>query len=375
MAGTTSSVEAGRSALMLDVRLAQRKGRTRAHNRTGHVSRCYLRRNMMKSLRQRSRVRQFAGGAPTQRSLWVGAAARAAATFKQRVPMLSDSEIDQLSRALLPATLQAGAAIMRHFKSGVHVQHKSDNSPVTLADQQAEDIILEALAETATGVPVVAEEAASRGEAPRDCPDLTGEFILVDPLDGTRGFIKGRNEFTVNIGFVSDGLPVLGLVYAPALGTLYASRTGRSAIRLEIADPAHPASDMDYEGATPLSLRTRGDGGLIAVSSRYQSKRLDAALAKLEASQVNANSSIKFCMVAQGDAHFYPRLGEISEWDTAAGAGVLGSAGGAMTGLDGNPLTYGKVSANYRNAPFVAWGQPEPDPRILSVLLAAESSR
>jgi 3'(2'), 5'-bisphosphate nucleotidase len=285
--------------------------------------------------------------------------------------MLSDSEISRVSRALVPATLEAGRVIMGHFKSGVRVTHKSDNSPVTLADQQAEDVILNALARVAPGVAVVAEEAASRGDAPKDCPDLTGDFVLVDPLDGTRGFIKGRNEFTVNIGFVSDGLPVLGLVYAPALGMLYASRTATSAVRVPIADPHAPPADVSLADGAPLRPRALDDGALVAVNSRYHSKKLNAALDKIGASQVNANSSVKFCTVASGDAHFYPRLGEISEWDTGAGAGLLRSAGGTITGLDGAPLTYGKVAARYRNAPFVAWGQPGPDPRILDVLRAA----
>ncbi|MEM1307733.1 MAG: 3'(2'),5'-bisphosphate nucleotidase CysQ [Pseudomonadota bacterium] len=285
--------------------------------------------------------------------------------------MLSDTEIARLSRALLPATLKAGAAIMAHFRSGVRVRHKPDNSPVTLADQQAEDVILEALADVAPGVPVVAEEAASRGEAPKDCADLTGDFVLVDPLDGTRGFIKGRDEFTVNIGFVSDGLPVLGLVYAPAFGLLFASRSRRAAVKFSVTDPTTATTVEGFDTAEPLRLRAFDGQSLIAVSSRYQSKKLDAALAKIDASQINANSSFKFCMVAQGDAHFYPRLGEISEWDTGAGAGLLRSAGGSITGLDGEQLTYGKVAAGYRNAPFIAWGCPEPVPRILDVMRSA----
>lgn len=281
--------------------------------------------------------------------------------------MLTQSDIDGLARALVGTTLAAGRAIMAHYKTGLRVDQKSDNSPVTQADQEAEDIILAGLDAIAPGVPVVAEEAASRGQQPKTSDALGDVFFLVDPLDGTRGFIKGRTEFTVNIGLIQAGLPTAGIVYAPALGQLYLTDGPRMGRQARVDDP-RGQTDIDLDNSRLLALRPFGEGPLTAVSSRYVSKRIDRALARLEAGRIDANSSIKFCMVARGDAHFYPRFGEISEWDTAAGAAVLKATGGTVTGLDGQPLTYGKAESGYRNRAFVAWGRPDPDEAMLATL-------
>lgn len=287
--------------------------------------------------------------------------------------MLTQRDIDGLGRALVPSSLAAGRAILAHFKTDVRVDQKADESPVTQADQDAEDIILSALAAIAPGVPVVAEEAASRGDQPKSAVELGDAFFLVDPLDGTRGFIKGRSEFTVNVGLIVAGVPAAGVVYAPALGLLYMTDGPQQSLEIAVSDPKSDRPGDLAEGH-PVALKRFDERPLVAVSSRYVAKRIDRALDLLGARRIDANSSIKFCMVARGDAHLYPRFGEISEWDTAAGAAVLRCAGGSVTGLDGAPLVYGKAETGYRNRAFVAWGRPEPEDTILATLRQVERS-
>jgi len=272
-------------------------------------------------------------------------------------------EAAELADALVATTLQAGRAIMRHYRRDVTVMTKGDDSPVTLADQEAEAIILEALAREMPQVPVVAEEQSERGETPQ-----TGdELFLVDPLDGTRGFIKGRTEFTVNIALVRAGVPVFGIIYAPALNQFYASIGPNCAVAADIT-PDTRATRLAALDCRRIQTRPLDLDRIVAVSSRYVSKRLDARLKALNAERMDANSSIKFCMVARGDADIYPRYGEICEWDTAAGAAILMAAGGSVTDLDGTPSRYGKAASNFRNKAFVAWSTPEPPPKMVAAL-------
>jgi 3'(2'), 5'-bisphosphate nucleotidase len=259
----------------------------------------------------------------------------------------------RLADQLLAAVLRAGAAIMRHRRAGVAVQHKTDKSPVTLADQEAEDIILSALAACAPGVPVVAEEASSRGEK----SPLADTFFLVDPLDGTRDFVKGGDDFTVNIGLITGGIPRFGMIYAPALDELTMTLGNDHAAEVRISPDATPAG-LSSLPLTPMRTRTPDTRQLVAVGSRSHRSPKDEAFKtnpRITAYR-EIGSSLKFGLVARGEADIYPRFGATSEWDTAAGHAILLAAGGEVTQLDGAPFLYGKHDAGFLNPSFVAWG-------------------
>ena len=261
--------------------------------------------------------------------------------------MGSDSDMLQ---SLIYTAQRAGGAIMAVFATDFSVRDKSDASPVTAADEAAERIILSDLAVIAPGIPVVAEEAVAAGKV----PVIAERFFLVDPLDGTREFISRRDEFTVNVALIEDGRPVLGVVYAPARHELYWGdvRAGKA---------GH--IDADPDGTMPsmgnaISARRPPASGLTAVASRsHRTPQTDAFLARHAVSEFRSiGSSLKFCLVAAGEADIYPRIGTTMEWDTAAGHAVLVAAGGRVTGLEGEPFNYGKPG--FRNGDFIAWGLP-----------------
>jgi 3'(2'), 5'-bisphosphate nucleotidase len=231
---------------------------------------------------------------------------------------------------------------------GCAAQTKGDGSPVTIADQRAEAIILAGLAEIAPGVPVVAEEATEAGAAPR-CADM---FFLVDPLDGTRDFIEcGAGEFTVNIGLVINGAPVLGVVYAPAAGVLYGG-AGAYAFR----QPCEPKTAAPRGPREAIHVRAARPGALGVVKSK-RSDLLEAFLAHVGAGEKRAiSSSLKFCMVAAGEADLYPRFGQVSEWDACAGDAVLRAAGGDVMTLEGARLRYQGRSDAILIDGFIAYG-------------------
>jgi 3'(2'), 5'-bisphosphate nucleotidase len=258
-----------------------------------------------------------------------------------------------LARRLMPAVLEAGRIEMRHYDSGVTVETKADNSPVTVADREAEAVLVAALSRIAPATPVIAEE----GAAGTQIPDAGSAFFLVDPLDGTREFINKRGEFTVNVALVVSGVPVFGIVYAPALGQLYAT-LGRS--RSAAASVALATSSFDDCAFTPIATRVPDARALVAVASRsHMTPEGETWLARWPiASRRDAGSSLKFCPIARGEADVYPRHGPTMEWDTAAGDAVLRAAGGIVTTVAGDPLPYGKFGAGYRNPHFVAWGTP-----------------
>jgi len=239
----------------------------------------------------------------------------------------------------------AGEQVMAVYATPFEVLSKADDSPVTLADQRAEAVILAGLAALAPGVPVVAEEAVAAG----DVPEAAHAFWLVDPLDGTKEFIRRNGEFTVNIALVVAGWPVLGVVLAPALGDcghLYAGVAGQGATVDRGAGPV------------PISSRAVPADGLTVVASRSHGD--EQALRQFLAgrpvvAQVSAGSSLKLCLVASGQADVYPRLGRTMEWDIAAGHAVLAAAGGRVLCVgDGQPLRYGKPG--FDNPHFAAWG-------------------
>jgi 3'(2'), 5'-bisphosphate nucleotidase len=212
---------------------------------------------------------------------------------------------------------------------------------VTDADEEAETLILAELARHFPGVPVVAEEAAAAGKI----VEAAARFFLVDPVDGTKEFVRRGGEFTVNIGEIINGEPVAGVVLAPAIGRLFVGKVGEGAFEIS-------------NGVTrAISARAPASDGLVAVSSRsHPDPKTDALLKTLTIKgHTNAGSSLKFCLVAAGEADIYPRAGQTMEWDTGAGHAVLKAAGGTVTTWDGAPFTYGKPE--FRNGPFIARGR------------------
>ncbi|HET9864983.1 MAG TPA: 3'(2'),5'-bisphosphate nucleotidase CysQ [Steroidobacteraceae bacterium] len=264
------------------------------------------------------------------------------------------SDDSALLQSLIWTAQRAGAAIMAVYAGEFAVRAKADASPVTAADEAAEQIILADLAAIAPQVPVVAEEAVAAGRVPAVLgPGGAGRFFLVDPLDGTREFVSRRDEFTVNIALIEAGLPVLGVVFAPARHELYwGDVRARRAGRID-ADPDGTMPSMGSE----LRARAVPRANLVAVASRsHRTPGTDAFLANYPVGEFRSiGSSLKFCLVASGQADLYPRIGTTMEWDTAAGHAVLAAAGGSVTGLDGEPFTYGKPG--FRNGDFVAWGR------------------
>ena len=253
-----------------------------------------------------------------------------------------------LLEALLPVAVAAGREAYTVYLRGCPVEHKADHTPVTEADHAAEAIILAHLARIAPDVPVAAEESCAAGHIP-----VVGDvFFLVDPLDGTKEFIARRGDFTVNIALIRAGQPVLGVVYAPVTGMLYAGDAvaGRA---FRFAQPPDGGAPGARE---PLHVRPAPSAGLIAVVSRsHATPETEQYLRGYPVSErVSVGSSLKFCLVASGAADLYPRLGTTMEWDTAAGHAVLVAAGGQVLAPGGRPLRYGKPE--FRNSFFVAAG-------------------
>jgi 3'(2'), 5'-bisphosphate nucleotidase len=249
---------------------------------------------------------------------------------------------------LAEAARQAGDAILEVVRRGFEIEAKQDSSPVTEADRAAELIILAALARAAPGVPVIAEEEVAAGRIPAH-GDV---YFLVDPLDGTKEFVRGGDDYTVNIGLIEQGTPKLGVVFAPATGKLHAGCVGEGSW-LE-----------DANGRVPIRTRARGELTTAVASKSHLNQAtvdyLDAAVGTCGFAAIG--SSLKFCIVAEGHADIYPRASPTSEWDTAAGHAVLLAAGGLVDGPDGTPLRYGKPA--FLNRAFVAtsgWKPPRLD--------------
>jgi len=247
---------------------------------------------------------------------------------------------------------RAGAAIMEHFGRTAESKLKHDSSPVTLADKDSQAIILAGLRRLAPDIAVVSEEAveANRGE-------LGNRFFLVDPLDGTKEFIKKRSDFTVNIALIEHGRTIFGLVYAPARSLLALTLAAGEAIEAELP-PKASGADLGTLKQKVLKVRAGDPEGLTAlVSLSHLDPETEAFLAKLKiAKRSGAGSAIKFLEIARGEADVYPRFGPTMEWDTAAGQAVLEAAGGKVVTTNGDPLRYGKTEAGLRNPSFIAWG-------------------
>ena len=254
-------------------------------------------------------------------------------------------ELDRLARAFARAAVDAGRLVMEVYETPFAVTTKGDLSPVTEADERAEALLLPRLRELLPGVPVVAEEEVARHGA----PPVGAEFLLVDPVDGTREFVSRNGDFTVNVALVRAGVPVVGAVYAPARERLFVG--GRHAATASVA----PGGGLGDLRAT--TTRPYPGTGLLAVASRsHLDGRTRAFLERLHpAGTTSAGSSLKFCLLATGEADVYPRFGPTMEWDTAAGDAVLRAAGGTVVDEHGEPFRYGK--RGLRNGPFVAWGR------------------
>lgn len=250
---------------------------------------------------------------------------------------------------LTELVIRAGAAIMAIDRSG-RVDHKSDGSPVTAADLAADGVIAEGLARIAPQLPTLSEESCDSGR-----PDAPS-FFVIDPLDGTKEYVSGRDEFTVNLALVSDGEPLLGLVGAPALGVIWRGVVGHGAERLTVT--------ADGRITTTAPIRTRplpppGAPWTVAISRSHLDARTLAFIAERPgAVQAQMGSALKFGRIAEGAADIYPRMSPTCEWDIAAGAAVVIAAGGKMTDAGGAPLRFDVPRPNFIVPEFIAWGDP-----------------
>jgi 3'(2'), 5'-bisphosphate nucleotidase len=265
----------------------------------------------------------------------------------------SGSVIDRDAAAALiePMTdlvIAAGAAILAVNRAAMRVDGKTDGSPVTEADLAADRIIAEGLARLAPDVAALSEERVDQAK-----PHYDGSFFLVDPLDGTKEFVAGRSEFTVNLALVTNGVPLLGIIGAPALGLIWRGLVGRGAERLTTGHGS---------AAAPIHTRPlpkRGAPWIVAVSRSHLDSRTEAFIAERPgAVREVLGSAVKFGRVAEGGADIYPRLAPTSEWDVAAGHAVVTAAGGKITDADGAELQFGKGRQGFIVPEFIAWGDP-----------------
>lgn len=265
-----------------------------------------------------------------------------------------------LARALLPALAEAARVILSTRENGLVIDHKSDESPVTEADRLAEDILTKALHRIDPATPVVAEESSAAGAA----PDVGRTFFLLDPLDGTRDYCAGRDDFTINVGLIDDGHPVFGLIFAPAHRELYFTRAPGEAMAAAF-DAQSPPPTLESLGANVVHVRTGQAGRLTALVSRREAgSAFDERLNDLGViARICASSAVKFGHLARGDADIYPRFGPTCEWDTAAGHAIVEAAGGTVTALDGSPMVYGKIAEKFLNGPFIARGRIDTAPQ------------
>ena len=259
--------------------------------------------------------------------------------------------LDEMTNGFADIALGAGELILSIYRRDFKVQTKPDATPLTEADIAAEALIVERLGALYPEIPVVAEEAIANGFQPA----LADRFILVDPLDGSKEFIARNGEFTVNIALVEHGVPIAGVVYAPALGRIWwGSRDGGAFTGM--------VENHAIVETAPVKVRMAPEAGLLAVGSRsHDSGQADTRLDDLEISEFSAaGSSLKFCLLAEGAADLYPRFGRTMEWDTAAGDAILRAAGGHVIDMAGQPLRYGKCNrpaeSDFANCAFWAIG-------------------
>ncbi len=254
-----------------------------------------------------------------------------------------------LLEPLTTLVIDAGAAICSVRRGALTVNSKSDGSPVTQADLAADRIIAEGLARLCPGVRAVSEERAAEAR-----PPFHGSFFLIDPLDGTKEFIAGRDEFTVNLALVTNGAPALGIIGAPALGLIWRGIVGHGAERIRL-DGTPPVRTVEPISTRPLA--PVGRPWAAAVSRSHRDPRTDAFIARRPAAhRETLGSAIKFGHVADGRVDIYPRLSPTSEWDVGAGHAVVLAAGGKVTDGHGKALRYGTGENDFLVPEFIAWG-------------------
>ncbi len=256
------------------------------------------------------------------------------------------SHLPALCNTVQRIAQEAGQITLEHFEEGMMIESeaKGDGSPVTIADKRAEEYIAKQLKEAVPSVQVIGEEACAGGV----CPDLRNEeyFWLVDPIDGTKEFIKGSPEYTVNIALIKNHVPILGVIYAPALGEMYYAHNEGEAMRW-----------MEESGSEkPIRVRKPSRNGLTVIASRNRGvEKINAYLEDYKVEKIiHRGSSLKICAVANGKADLYPGFGLTCEWDTAAGQAILTAAGGELVSMDGAPLRYGDKVGHFNNPDFLA---------------------
>ena len=265
-------------------------------------------------------------------------------------PAMTGEAAAALMAPLTELVVRAGAAILAVNRQAMQIDGKLDGSPVTEADLAADRIIGESLARLAPQIPALSEERVDLARLPYE-----GNFFLIDPLDGTKEFVAGRAEFTVNIALVSNGTPLLGIIGAPALGLIWRGQVGRGAERLTMREGFAPVVEPILTRRSP----PRGSPWTVAVSRSHGDSRTEAFIASRPgAIRQVLGSAVKFGRVAEGGADIYPRLSPTSEWDIAAGHAIVTAAGGKVTDGQGGELQFGRGRAGFIVPEFIAWGDP-----------------
>lgn len=267
--------------------------------------------------------------------------------------LIDTRDSERLLALYMELALKAGPPILEVRASAMTIEAKSDASPVTEADRLSERVILSGLRSACPKTVCVAEEEFACGHVVGGACDT---FMLIDPLDGTREFVNGNADFTVNIALIRDGVPELGVVYAPARGLLYSG--GPSGARRYAVEP-----DFSCGEGRDISVRASSGPSRIVASRSHRTPETDSFIARYPGAEIaSVGSSLKFCLLAEGEADLYPRFGRTMEWDTAAGDAVLRAAGGCTRTLDGKPLRYGKRAqeneADFANPWFIAQAFP-----------------
>ena len=260
--------------------------------------------------------------------------------------------LEDLAQSIIPIAQRAGAAILDIYRTDPNTRYKADQSPVTDADHASEDLILNSLSKLFPDIPVVAEESLAAGNS----PNVQRYFFLVDPLDGTKEFIKKNGEFTVNIALIEAELPIFGLIYAPDKADCYITRGRDVAARFHLLPDRNPSprQKFDFQRLTGEAQDRRPMTAI--VSRSHLTPETESFLNKLgDPQRLTLGSSLKFGVIARGEADVYPRFGRTCEWDTAAGHALLNATGGCILTGDGEPFLYGKKDASFLNPPFVAW--------------------
>jgi 3'(2'), 5'-bisphosphate nucleotidase len=272
-------------------------------------------------------------------------------------PQIAAQHLD----ALTDIVARAAAVTLATSFSEVAHRIKTDLTPVTAADEASEALIVAGLAELLPGVPVIAEEEAAARRLPAS---IEPSFVIVDPLDGTREFLAGRDEFTVNVGIVTNGVPIAGLIAAPARGLLWRGIVGGVAERMHLRLGSGVAKAY---GRSPIHTRPAPGRLTVATSRSHLDENTEDFLARLPlAKRYLCGSSVKFCYLAQGEADIYPRLSPTREWDLAAGCAILAAAGGTVIRPQGGPLQFGGMTSKFLVPGFIALG----DPSIMATLPA-----